>query len=347
MGSQGEGGITIRLGLVTYTNLASGLGVFGHDFLKYLGADSILSIDAGVKGQEQWTERQVTAKRPPSQNEIRQYFERFKPDVVMFMETPFSMNLYEVARRYNCKTVGVVMHETFEVARLAADLLICPSFEAYRKVQRDNKKLLFLPIGLELFPFKLRTGHDFVLNIGYGGPHDRRQSVRVVQAFSRLEDPDARLIVNSQANNWPKEIAVIQDSRITYNLESKPLPKDIYSEGDIAINVMAYGGYERPILESMASGMPCLTVNADPMNLFQHDSDFLIEPTPWHIKSSQWVVDTWYNAVTVEQLVEKFEWLLTIDTPKYSRWARAQAVAQSWEGPIDYKSVWQEALESA
>ena len=332
----------MRLGLVGYTNKSSGIGLFIYELWKYLEADSILSINAGVKGQEVWTERQLTANRPPNRGVIETYFKRFEPTHVLFMETPFSTSLYDLAEKYGVKTCGIPMHETFETGRMRPDLIICPCYEAWRKVGRD--KLLFLPIGLELFPFKLRTGHDFVLNIGYGGPHDRRQSARIIEAFGKISDSSARLIVNCQAQSLPFET---NDERISINMGSKPLPKDIYAEGDIALNIMAYGGYERPILESMASGMPCLTVNADPMNLFQHDTDFLIDPTPWLIKSSQWVVNTWYNAVSVEDIKAKLEWLLGIDTEKYSRWARAQAVAQSWDGPIDYKSTWLEALESA
>ena len=335
----------MRLGLVGYTNKSSGIGLFVYELWKYLDGDSILSIDAGIKGREVWTERQLNAKRPPSKDQIAEYFEKYEPTHILFLETPFSDSLYDIAQRHGVKVVGIPMAETFNVLGLRPDLLICPSLESWRKTSR-RAKLLFLPIGLELFPFKLRKGHTFVLNIGYGGPHDRRQSVRVVQAFEHLGE-DARLIINTQATGFPKEIEKLKDPRIQKHLGSKPLPKDIYSEGDIAINIMAYGGYERPILESMASGMPCLTTNADPMNLFQHDSDFLMEPSERIlIKSTQWVTDTYYNKVSVDDLIQKMRWLQEIDTEKYSKWARRQAEAQSWESGR-YKDLWLETIEEA
>lgn len=272
---------------------------------------------------------------------MEKYFKRFRPDVVIFIETPFSELLYPLARKHGVKIVGIVMHETYMVARLEADLLICPCETAWKKV-RGNKKLMFLPIGLELFPFKLRKGHTFVASIGYGGVHDRRQVAKTVEAFRGLKDPEARLIINSQAD-LPKGVN-IKDKRITLNLETFPLPKDIYAEGDISILPMAYGGYERGILESMASGLPCLTLDADPMNLFQHDPDFLIEPHRSWVLNGKWVRDTVYNEVSAEDLRKKMEWLLTIDTAAYSRRARAQAQAQSWESEIDYRGLWLETL---
>jgi hypothetical protein len=96
----------------------------------------------------------------------------------------------------------------------------------------------------------------------------------------------------------------------------------------------------------MASGMPVLTTNADPMNLFQHDKNLLIEPCEKKMYSGEWVKGTLFNRISVEDMKAKLEWLLTIDTPKYSHWARKQAEAQSWElSPIDYKSAWIETLE--
>lgn len=333
-----------KLGLIGYTNRQSGIGLFIYELWKYLEADSILSINAGIKHQELWTDRQVSAHRPPTKDQLTTYFETFRPDVVLFLETPFSMALYEIAKKYNCKCAGIPMHETFNWSRLNADLLICPCYSAWEKAS-GNKTLLFLPIGLEMFPFKLRTGHTFISSIGYGGVNDRRQVGKILEAFKQVCNPNAQLIINSQAN-LPKGLK-INDSRVDYRQKTYPEPKDVYAEGDIAILPIAYGGYERPILESMASGLPTLTMNADPMNLFQHDPDFLLEPSRRYKITDSWVVDTEYNEVSVEDLREKMEILLNIPTGKYSVWARAQAVAQSWEGPIDYKSVWLEALESA
>lgn len=332
--------------MIGYTNKASGIGLFVYELWKYLDGDSILSVNAGVKGQEVWTDRQLTTIRPPSNAAITEYLDMFTPDVVGFIETPFAEALYPLCKQRGIRTFSVPMHETFSAARLKSDLMICPCYSAWEKAKGADVRLLFLPIGLEMFPYRERTGHTFLMNIGYGGPHDRRQSSKVVQAFQMLTNPEARLIVNCQQSQFPPGVKVA-DERITYWRGTKGEPHEIYADGDIYLAPMAYGGYERPIPEAMASGMPCLTTNADPMNLFQHDERFLIEPCrKWLIKNSEWVVNTVYSEVSAEDLRAKMEWLLTIPTGKFSHRARAQAEAQSWEGPIDYKGVWLDAIGS-
>jgi len=332
----------MRLGFCGYTNYNCGIGLFIYELYTYLGGDSILSV-GHVKGpQRVWSDKQITSARPPNRMAVKKYLDDFAPTVVLFIETPFNEALISMARERGIRIVGISMHETGNLMRLDADLYICPSVCAWEKAWVESKVLLFLPIGLKLFPFRERTGHTFLMNIGYGGPGDRRQAGAVIQAFKSLPNPDARLIINSQVNFPGRE----EDPRIEYRLRNFDEPKDCYADGDIYLSPTAYDGYGRPVLESMACGLPCLTTDADPMNLFQHDPDFLIQPSRTFKMSSNWVYDTTYNVVSAEDLKAKMEWLLNIDTAKYSRWARAQAEAQSWESEIDYKSVWLEALES-
>lgn len=302
-----------------------------------------MSIRNPHKGQDIWTDRQFTSKNAPS--DFAPYFEQFGPDVVIFLETPFGNNLYEVAKKYGVKVVAIPMHESMTTSLNQADLMVCTCYEAWRKSTHPNKRLLFLPIGRDLFEYRNRTGHTFVTNAGYGGVHDRRQVSKVTHAFEELEDPEARLIVRSQSDWWPDDLA--KDARITYIEKDYPEPSDIYEDGDISILPLAYGGYERTVLESMLSGLPTLTTNADPMNLYQHNRDFLIEPHEIWTLNSRWVRDTDYHEVSVDDLKEKLEGLLTIDTARYSQEARRQAEAQTWESEdIDYKSLWLETLGS-
>jgi len=293
-----------------------------------------------VKGRERWSDRQMDVSLPPTDLEVRQYFQNYQPDVVIFIETPFNWKLTDIARKYGIKTVAIIMHETCTLERAAgADLIICPCQSAWDKIPLPNKILLPLPIGLDLFPHKQRDGHVFVFNMGYGGVNDRRQSVKTLAAFSLLRDPEARLIINSQVPTNLK----ITDKRIELREVNYPEPKQIYADGDIALLPIAYGGYERLILESMASGLPTLTTDADPMNTFQNDPDLLVGVCRSYKITDQWVYDTVYNEVSPIDLLKKMQWLLTIDTAEYSKRARARAEVLSWESG-DFKALWLENL---
>lgn len=337
----------MRLGIIGYTNLTSGIGVFCREFIDYLGVDSILSVEI-IKGQERWLKRQVDTPFPIPKRVVLDYLIDYRPDVVMFIETAFSDDLLWLAESRGVKTVAISMHETWDQRKLkGADLVACPCFSALEKAQanRANAKLMFLPIGLEMFPFRERTGHVFTQNLGYNEFNDRRQTAKVVRAFQSIRDPDARLILSCQGQ-WPPGVKV-HDSRITYRQRETATPTENYEDGDIAILPMAYEGYGRTILESMASGMPVLTMDADPMNLFQHDPDFLLTPARRNVRNGRCMHNTVYNEVSVRDLAVKMQWLLTIDTLRYSRAARATAESMSWESTtVDYKKIWLETLEA-
>jgi hypothetical protein len=333
--------------------LRSGDGLFAWEFIHYLKADSMLSVGS-VKGQDKWLERQHGCFGAPTDRDIERYIEKYKPDVILFSETPFNFNLFEIARKHGIKTIGVGMHESPTFPRLNPDVLVCLCASAWEKASHPNKVKMFLPIGLELFPYRERSGHVFVFNLGYIGFNDRRQIGATLQAFKAAGGKNT-LIIRAQANehllpDMPHGYEKSKNSdydytypriiRRIYNYDS---PTDIYREGDISIQVSAYGGYERMILESMASGMPTLTMNADPMNMFQPDEDFLMPPHPEPLKSSHtW--DTIYNRVDVDELADKFRWLAKIDTRKYSHAARKVAKSMSWESG-KYTQAWRDIIE--
>ncbi len=335
----------MRLGLIGYSNRSSGIGMLIHDFIDNLPIDSFLSYPS-VKGQEDgWHERQHTAWRPKDSKALRRYMEAFKPDAVIFIETDYFPHGFKIVKELGSKPVCVVMHEVYRhwtQIEEEADLAICPSRNALEKaVGCERSVFLPLPIALEPFPYKERGGHTLVHNVGYGWRNDRRQTARVVRAFHSLEDPDARLIVNCQSK-WAEGVP-LPDERIDYRLVDLPEPADIWAEGDIAIQPTAYEGFGRMPLEAQACGLPCLTMDADPMNLSQNDSDLLIAPNQTYL-APKFAHDTVFNEVSVEGLREKMEWLLTLPMPDYSKRARAFAEEKSWSNP-KMRDPWIETLE--
>ncbi len=334
-----------KIGIMGYTNLISGIGIFDWELYHQFG-DSILSVGYPRKGgQEVWSDRQVSCSTYPTIKDISLYFHSYKPDILLFLETPWYNRVYDLARKHRVKVVAIPMHESYGTKMLdRADMIICTCREAWNKIKHKNKRFLHLPISLELFPFKRRKGHTFLLPLGYGDPNGRRQAVKVIQAFRELKNEDAKLIICQQKDYWEKELRS-KDPRITYIGKSRPLPGDIYNEGDISICVMAYGGYERLILESMASGMPTLTTDADPMRTYQNDPEFLVPVSLREMMTNTWVYRTMFNHVSVGDLKRKMEWLLEINTSEYSVEARKQAEKLSWQcKEVNYRKIWLDIL---
>jgi hypothetical protein len=334
----------LKIGLIGYTDINSGIGLFNWDLFHAFG-DSVLSVKSPKGPQMEWTDRQVSCPRPPNKMAIERYLDKFQPDVMLFVETPYNDIIFKLTKDRGIKMVGIPMHESNGAARNAADFYICPSVTAWEKSIHGNvtnSVLMFLPISTGLFPYRKREGHTFVMSLGYDGMRDRRQSAVTIRAFQSLRDPDMKMIVHTQTNVPGRA----EDPRIEYRTQNHAEPKTCYEEGDIFLAPQAYGGYERTILEAMSCGMPTLTTNADPMNLFQHDPDFLIEPSNKYVFSEGYISDTVYNEVALGDMMDKLSWLSTIDTAKYSERARRQAEAQSWESSeIDYKGIWLKKLE--
>lgn len=328
-----------------------------------LKADSIISVGNRVKGQDRWMDRQTTCGGKPSIKQLTEHFEKYEPTTVLFFETPFAKELFDVAARFGCKVVGIPMHEMDNADKLArCDRVICTCKESLRKTNHSDKREMLLPISSGLFPFMKREGHTFLVNIGYGGVNDRRQVKRTAEAFGRIKDDSARLIFKSQVP-FPKEYEpdesedpyadrpeiyednkkYIRDPRVTYNDENYDEPTRVYEQGDISILPIAYGGYERSITESMLCGLPTLTVDACPMNMYQSDRHFLLKPCKVYKLNKSWVYETYYNEVSVDDLRAKMEWLLTIDTGRYSDEARWWAEDNTWESG-KYTDEWMDAL---
>ena len=166
----------MKVAILSYSNTASGVGELAHGLMKWLPADSFLSI-RGSKGQDHWIEHQenITAPRPPL---LERFLRRFKPDVLLSIETMFDNGHYvfDTCSRYGIRTATVIMHESYNPGRTKLGLYLCPTHIAYDRVDVPNKAYFEFPIEIEPFPFTLRTqARRFLHVMGYGAAYNRRQ----------------------------------------------------------------------------------------------------------------------------------------------------------------------------
>lgn len=319
----------MRLGILGYTNRTSGCGVFAGDLVDNVPVDSYFSVPT-PKGQEKWMERQVNGH--PGGETLAQYLDRFRPDVLLGIETMFSGEVCPACRKRGIKTALIVMHEAYFPGKHAADHFLCPVQVAYDKVEAVNKVYFDWPMDIRPFTFSERTeARRFLHVMGYaanGLGFNRRQTREVYEGFSAVDAPDISLTVHCQ-EDWRVEYGECQDPRVTFRLATLPTPAEVYEGFDVLIQPDAYAGYNRVLLEAKACGLPVLTTDAPPMNQIVHDPEALIPAeSEWFVHADR--LNCYRYRVTADAVAEAIKRTLTWDIPQKSRRARKCAEARAW-----------------
>lgn len=268
----------MKLGLCSYSNRASGVGLIAADLARWLPVDSMLSFHS-VKGQQRWLDRQVTLA--PSHIGLEDYFTRYTPDVLLGIETIFSTRVYAQCRAQNIKTAVVMMHESYRPG-LPTDLFICPTQIAYERIEEDRKVFYRWPVDIEPFPFKLRReARRFLHVVGYGMRNNRRQTREVVAGFLVANIPGATLTIHCQ-RDWREAYGKHDDPRIEYRLQTFANPANVYDGFDVLLQPDSYAGYNRLLYEAQACGLPVITTDAPPMDECETPFFVAVERQEWY-----------------------------------------------------------------
>lgn len=266
----------MKVAIMSYSNTTSGVGVLAHGLMKWLPADSFLSIRSS-KGQDHWIEQQtnITAPRPPL---LETFLRRYKPDVLLSVETMFDNGHYvfDTCTRRRIRTATILMHESYNPGRTQLGLYICPTCIAYDRVDVPNKAFFEFPIEIEPFPFTLRTQALHFLHVmGHGAMYNRRQTREAVAGFLDANLPDTTLTVHC-LQDWRAEYGRREDPRVTYRRQLFPARQDVYAGFDVLVQPSSYEGFGLPILEAQACGMPVISTDAQPMNEHILDMNALV-----------------------------------------------------------------------
>lgn len=319
---------------MSYTNRASGVGVIAAELLKWLPCDSMLSV-LSAKGQEPgWCERQLCAGRPETPV-IRDFLGRYKPDALVYIETPFDgPAVIETCRAAGVTTAGIVMHESYRRGPVNPDVYLCPVRVAWDKVADPFKVYWPLPFDAAPFPYKhRRKAKRFLHVMGYGLNYNRRQTREVVDGFLAADVPGATLTVHCQ-QDWRDQYGEVHDPRVEYRLTTFTDPAEVYTGFDVLLQPDSYAGYGRPLLEAQACGLPVVTTDAPPFNEFVRDP-LLLVPVARVSKldppsQSQTGINTRRYLVSVDGVADAVRRVAGADIGALSKAARAAAQSHAW-----------------
>ena len=326
----------MKIGLMTPTNRVSGFGMVGWDICRNMPIDSVLSA-MSVKGNERWSEHQamfpaIQLKTMPEAARMRtiSYLDKFKPDVLLAVETFHSPYVVEVCREHGVKTALIPMHEVYNYGRTQADLFICPNKLCYTKVRDLCKVLWRLPIDGRDFEYRPRAGKPktFLHCHGYGYLNDKRQTGVVLSAFKAVKNPDLRLIVSSQSSLMKYDGIIRNDPRITI-VGPQRNGYDLYRGIDCLLQPEAYAGYGRVPLEAGIQGIPVLTTAAPPMNeLIPPDLLIPYERTFW-LEHGKGLNATFY-VVSQTDIMQAIERMAATDVSDVSKQIYSVCRKQLW-----------------
>lgn len=324
----------MKIALLSYTNLTSGVGVIAHGLFKWLPGDSFLSV-ASVKGTARWSARQtnVSSPKPPL---FELFLRRFKPDVVISVETMFDNGRYvfDACADRGIRTATVIMHESYNPGRTQVGLYICPTRICFDRVEEPNKAYFELPFEIEQFHFTPRTqARRFLHVMGYGAAHNRRQTREVVAGFLEANLPDATLTVHC-LQDWRAEYGNRKDPGVTYRRQLLADQRAIYDGFDVLVQPCSYAGFGLPLLEAQACGLPVITTGAPPMNEQVHDQTALVpvakvQRLETHGKSPT-RVNMDQQLVSVAAVSDTIRRVAAGDVRAMSLRARAHAETRAW-----------------
>lgn len=254
----------MKLGLCSYSNRASGVGIIADELVRWLGVNSMLSVHSS-KGQDKWLDRQVSCAIPNG-GKLAEYLDCYAPDVLLGVETFFSSAVVDECRRRGIKTAVVLMHEYYEPGAVQADLIICPTQIAYERVEEPRKAYFRWPLDIKAFPFRQRTeARRWLHVVGHGVRNNRQQTREAIAGFLAAALPDATLTVHCQ-QSWQSAYGTCDDPRICYRQETLADPAAIYAGFDVLLQPDSFAGLNRVLYEAQSCGLPVITTDAPPMN---------------------------------------------------------------------------------
>lgn len=319
----------MTVGIISYLS-QRGLGTMAADIRRQLGITRQLVVpDAGWPYHEPWMngEEFYLQQWEVQRDDLVAWQQSDGIKTLISIETGFSDQTFKWAKELGMRTALIVMWEHFNPNMPAyrdVDLYICPSFKAYQEVPFDNKVFMPYPIDVEEFPFRLRSGPAkvFVHNAGSGGMGGRKGTRETIDGFVKANVQGTMLLIRAQeSGSWDSLMSdqIRPYDNIKVDLSPKPNRSELYTDGSVLIYPSHYDGHALVTLEGMASGMPVITTDAEPMNEYWAPGYKLAVKVGEQGKAGTVNPHCMVNRVDIDDLAAKIRWCAENDMGVISR----------------------------
>lgn len=215
-------------------------------------------------------------------DKIKDWIDKRDIDVVLFNEM------------YDWDLVDAVNEKAKTVCYLVADSILegtVDNFDKYDKlvvaaehVKEKFPDAEFIDWGVDLDRLKPQDNDMmFQHNAGWGGVGYRKCTPQIIKAYNRLREKgyDFEMQINAQGNIFDRRSGKIIERWDKLQVQVGNLRyENQYSFGKVYVGPSEYEGLGLYLPEALASGLPVITTNAEPMNQFIEDEKTgkLVEP---------------------------------------------------------------------
>lgn len=254
----------MRLGLIARAD-DGGLGSLTQEFARHLKVERALVVDLGHKSRgvtryeriEAVVEDVRSTGHPIADEEIEWLVKDL--DVVYTAETPYSPNLFAIAKEHGCRVVLHAMPELLKDKDKDCEVWLPTDWHAD---QINHSRIIPVPVALDRFVYKQRGYISTMLHIAGEAMLDRNGTDLLMQALPLVRTSLKLIMAGSQ---MPRRVYgnVLVESRPPVKNYWENYTEDI----DLLVMPRRYGGLCLPVQEAAACGIPTLMLDLPP----QHD----------------------------------------------------------------------------
>ncbi|MBI4532225.1 MAG: glycosyltransferase family 4 protein, partial [Candidatus Latescibacteria bacterium] len=198
---------------------------------------------------------------------------------IMIFNEERQRSLIEVAKSCQVKTVEYIAWELFDISALSTytlhDRILCPTRACYDHLKALGfSNLEHITWGIDLTIFKpsqkAREGKIRFFHPAGWQVHPRRGTEFVLDAFRKMRKrAQAELVIHTQS---PLNGISDEDIHVIHGtFSSQDEVAELYRDADVAVLPSKWEGLGLTFPESLACGLPVITVDAPPMNEFVRD----------------------------------------------------------------------------
>ncbi len=270
--------------------------------------------------------------------------------ILTFERLTWHPDLPELCQELGIPILCVIMWEWFtgkDPLWERATALICPSdFTAGIVASYGYKHYVTLPWVLDVSKFSPRKvqgpAQYFGHNAGVIDSQDRKGTLDVLQAFSKLKNPKARLRMRYIHSEIPLPAV---DERIEIIQGTLEDPASLFEGIDVAIQPSKMEGIGFMVLEAVCSGIPTITLDYPPMNTYARHSELLVKKSFFKRRalSTHLCEHAHLYLPQPKSLLDSIRWCIHHDLSVISSQNRTWAETQF--NPLSLKNIWTEKLK--